>query len=552
MKYLYSCAQLWWLVLALLTLWIYWPVLKSQPVLGRDDLQVLSLLPSEISLHSLQELWSPKVNPDLQPLKELSLLLDLKIGKLLHYRVFHISNLCLFWLSLCILHQLLQSLCKDIWLVRGLVLLTAVHPLAVMSVAWIAARKYLLAALFLLLATKFFTEAFWRARPYRSIALATFSFLFALASQPVAVVWPLWTCAYLYDQRKFKKSSYLFWLACIGNLCLGFAWTLLQTKHYAAYFVQNHLLSRQEQLGGFRPLGNLALALGRATWQLLVPLAYSVTYSPSSWRNYAGLVLLVALLAYFIYSKNFSKIMHWLLWGAAALLITLVKVQNLFFSDTYAFLMLFALALVFSIAVYCQTQAARRNLLIVLTCLVPIFAWQARAQSYQWLDDISLWRQAYHQEPDCFDSLAFVSQLYMKEQFTEASDVNRYHLRNCRDSLMAPLIALGVFYEVRLNTEDKQKILQNIPGDSKLPQTMRTALYLAEKNYVAASSVWKEKAINATEFASLQAFEQTPLRRAVAEACNPSERIAICIALKTMLDAAPLPEDALVKLRSTL
>lgn len=501
----------WPLLLALALLWIYAPILTEQPILGRDDMQILQLVPSEISTQSLHALFNPAQNPDLQPVRDFSFYLDRRLSRSIGYQTFHLTNLLLFGLALFFLWRLIRS--------PLLVALVALHPLSVMSVAWISARKYLLVSVFLLLATDFL-------RRKKSAGLLT-AFAAALGAQPVAVYWPFWALL-------FRRTLKPLVLAAL----LAVLWAYIQTKHYGSYFSAQDLSMRSAQLGGWRQPRELLLALGRATWQIIVPTNFAVTYSPDSWQNLAGTGLL-GLILFVVVRLRLLPTARWLAFGFFPLLLTLAKVQNLFFSDSYALLLLFAVAL--ALVELPKSRVAICAGLVLLPC----FAWQSRQTTAQWQNDLALWRQAYRQEPDCFGSLALATQLYKQKIFTEAVEVSKFHLRGCNDSLNQQLFAMTIFYDQVLNDQEKLASLQRLPEADPMVRILLVAQALKARDWGLVERVWGS--LEKQNLTGLYSFHLSPLLDAINGYCPVGSPQKLCVKLHSFAEKpslSPALDDA--------
>ena len=195
------------LLLAVVTLAVYWPV-RQCDFLGYDDPLYYSenaRVQAGLTFSNLGWVFTTDAAANWHPLTWLSLMLDAKMfgnhpaGPHLVNLLFHIGNTVL-------LFVLLSRLTAAAWRSTLVAALFALHPLHVESVAWIAERKDVLCAFFMLLTLLAYTKATTndteRAKNKQSSNPATachaspFYFLsllfFALAlmSKPMAVTLP--------------------------------------------------------------------------------------------------------------------------------------------------------------------------------------------------------------------------------------------------------------------------------------------------------------------------------------------------------------------------
>src|SRR5262245_18495146 len=136
----------WWAFLTAGLLLIYRHLAWLDPVLERDDRHILRFMKSWEDVRYLLATgkWGELVV--YQPLKDLSLAIDLHLSKVLGHGTFHLTNV-LIWALCCFfaLKVLEDDPAREKppgLSARVGVLLFAIHPLFVGSVAWISARKH--------------------------------------------------------------------------------------------------------------------------------------------------------------------------------------------------------------------------------------------------------------------------------------------------------------------------------------------------------------------------------------------------------------------------
>ena len=122
------------------------------------------------------------------PLTWLSLMFDYELYGL-NAGGYHLTNLILHMLSVCLLFLIFHRMTGAIWRSAFLAALFALHPLRVESVAWIAERKDVLSMFFglaSLYAYVFYTESFKLSRYFLCLIL----FSLSLMSKPTMVTLP--------------------------------------------------------------------------------------------------------------------------------------------------------------------------------------------------------------------------------------------------------------------------------------------------------------------------------------------------------------------------
>ena len=190
-----ACATL-SLVLAVITAVLYWPV-RFCDFLGYDDPSYYTANRHVLSGFTPANIvWAFTTGEaaNWHPVTWLSHMLDAELfgknpaGPHLVNLLFHIGNVVL-------LFFVLWRLTAEYWRSAAVALLFAVHPLHVESVAWIAERKDLLCAFFVLLALLFYARYAELAKDGRPGArrfyiLCLASYALGLMSKPMAVTLP--------------------------------------------------------------------------------------------------------------------------------------------------------------------------------------------------------------------------------------------------------------------------------------------------------------------------------------------------------------------------
>jgi hypothetical protein len=330
---------------------LYWPLHAAAP-LERDDRALLRPLQA---LGSLADYWGNPQIADLQPLRDLSLWIDLQLGWP------HVTNLLLWFAILGALEKLLARSFpqQPVWM---WVIPFACHPLFAGSVGWISARKHLLALLFLLLATT------WEARPRRAALLYTCSLL----AQPIGVLWPLWM--WMRGQRKTAA-----WCGAVAGIVGAFNLYYYETAYLA-------LAERGKWADA--PWGAGVLALGRYSFNMVCPGWLATTYNPGSWQNLGGLILLGAAVLWTVRRQREAGL-WWAAWALGLAPVTL-RPTNIFASDTYALWPAVA-----ALHVLCMFRPRASGWAWIAAVFALATAWNVRA----WTSDRALWAHAAAVEP---------------------------------------------------------------------------------------------------------------------------------------------------------
>jgi Flp pilus assembly protein TadD len=180
------------LLLAALTLTVYWPVGHFGFIGFDDGLYVTGNSHVRFGLNSSSIAWSfsfeDKEKTYWHPLIWLSHMLDVEVYGL-NAGPHHLTNVALHLVNSLLLFFGLSTLTGSHWRSAMVAGLFAVHPINVESVAWVASRKNLLSTTFWILTT--YAYVFYAKKPgmVRYLAL-TLTFLLGLLSKPMLVTLP--------------------------------------------------------------------------------------------------------------------------------------------------------------------------------------------------------------------------------------------------------------------------------------------------------------------------------------------------------------------------
>jgi hypothetical protein len=391
--------------------WIFWPALKAHAILQYDDRSLLDPIARARTLGGLVEEYRHGYVLDLQPLRDLTYLLDLRLGLLAGVETMHATNLVLYALLCAALYAWCRAAGVRAGIAAGAAALFAVHPIHVEPVAWITGRKFLLAALFATTAC-----ALFRSGRVRSALGAYFA---SLVSHPAGLGWPLWAAFTGRARLRERRFQIFVGLGLIGAV----AATLGNLVYYqTAFEAQTGKLKVVEQA----PVTQAYLVfagLGRSVFNLVAPLWLAPAYDPYSWRNFAGLALLAAAAAALFWLRRRAPGRVTALLGgdaASGLALALVAYlpvsnlvpMNIFVADRY--LLLPSVGLTLAAAVGAErlllTPPAFVAARIAAFAIAAAFALLARPLAAAWVSDEALWTAARRTEP-FFESYAKAANL---------------------------------------------------------------------------------------------------------------------------------------------
>jgi hypothetical protein len=427
--------------------WAYGPLIASDPLLGRDD------------QHVLRHLHGFDVEPDkwlvYTPLRDVSFRLDLWARSALGLGTFHLTNLLLWCLILAVLWRILRERLPAperratlAWLLAAY----AVHPLFVNSVGWVAARKHLLAALFLLTATWLLLRSeraqdAARRRLCRSAAVG--AYLLSLLSHPIGVLWPLWALA---RERRLSWSVAL----CLPLMVIG-AW--INWTYYRDLYPVHVLASKFVDSAAFSP-GISLLAVGRYVFNFLAPARLAAVYYPGSVWNVVGLgLVLVPVLAALSLGRR-REGLSWALFFLVPLLPVTVVMTHVFVSDAYS--LAGCAGLLVLIALWLEERGGRIPTWLGALAVAAL-ALGSRHQAEAWSSDRALWERSWEVEPSPRSLSLHATQLLRDGHGDEALELaERLRYWAPGDPDLGYLYARALYASRSLGDERKLELLSRL------------------------------------------------------------------------------------------
>jgi hypothetical protein len=444
--------KLWSPALVAGLLLIYGKLAWLDPVLERDDQHVLRFLKTwnEVKFLVSSGRWGELAAG--QPVKDLSLRLDVWLSHVLGQGTFHWTNLVL-WLLCCWVGLRVLEADTGPSLPRRIgMLLFAFHPIFVGSVGWISARKHLLSFLFILLATWEVLKL--NGSRWRSLGW----YLLALLSQPIHLLWPVW--AFLrgrfVEKAGSERARRMISTAQIASAPLAAA-GLANVLYYSGLYVTHANAEKWASETG--PAISL-LALGRYATNLLFPVRLATIYDPGSILGVAGLLALPAVLVFFRKIPKARLAVSWLVFALLPLAVVTARMTQIYVSDTYAlgagFGLLGACVLLWEAL---EPRGWRVPVAVSLAAAGLILL--SREQAAFWRSDRALWEHAAKTEPTARARSVHARYLLEQGRVPEALEVlTTLHSMSADPAAVAYLDARIVAEDPTVRSEVKVKVLK--------------------------------------------------------------------------------------------
>lgn len=364
------------------------------PVLKRDDQLLVKPLTSVSSLGDYIELLANNIITDVQPVRDLSLLLDIQWQRLTGIPSFHAVNFLLFFLILFLFQRLLRTLQFSFQAQIVSLSILAAHPLMVSAVGWISSRKHTLAVIFILLTLLSYLKN-------KKITSATFIyFALSILSHQMFVLFPLWLVLYIHFKDEKKD-----WPKLIGLMTLA-AFVLFLGTFKTFYLGMGNVTYRDYSV--IENISRYILSVGRSFTLVMLPASIAGAYFQGSIWNIIGLPLFVGSLFLFYKSKNKADPLLWITLAGFGHILTIIAFVN----DTYLYLPLICFIIAMNYLFRAHPLKLPRKLqLTVAALVVALLGWKTVDASQMWKSDLALWNYSYENEESPFNAILLGSHL---------------------------------------------------------------------------------------------------------------------------------------------
>lgn len=426
------------------------------------------------SLKQLGEYWVGIKNGiivDLQPIRDLSYFLDIRLIEIFKIYSFHLTNL-ITWIAICYMfYGILTRETRNKYIPILLLFLYCFSPVSTSSVAWIAARKHLLSTLFILIPTylvvkkkkEFFTLS-------NTISVIIF-YLLSCFSQPINVLWPIWFFFYTYSfkdiPRKFFiiNALFLIMLLVLGANYFYYSSPIFNNVSVIGKFISKDVFN----------LGTLILALGRYFFQCFFPfLALPTSHYQGALENLIGFFGLIIFI-FFIFLKSLEdkkSIALAVLYFILPLLVVSLKTTNIFCSDTY--LLNASVGFYWAIAILFE-NIEKKKIIYLLLSMYCVFIFHYNLNYVDiFSNEKELWRYSYEKEANSHSTMIVALQNVKENNFKQAYNLIDELQQKWPDQPFIPqLISESIFFNKTINITKKIEVIEKIS-----PQTSSTHFYL--------------------------------------------------------------------------
>lgn len=500
-----------YLIFFILGILVFYPIIVADKLVDIDFELVIKPL---VDVHSIQDYWNAFLGPrllDIQPVRDLSLIIDLVSSQLINHQVFGLFNL-LFWMASCLVVEKILGRYQKGFQNRILVLILLVHPILAWSLYWPTARKHFLTVFFILLAT-------WKALEYidgvKKNGFWIFLFYFlAQFSQPISILWPIGFACLLGKKIKERDS-----LVLLG--ILGLTASLVFVLNYYYY----KLLFPGYTGGAVRyitfSLPSALLSFSRSLTQILFPVSFAADYSKTSFLGFVGLPLFFSFIYLMWFKVRDFRLFIFLFLMLHPLSLVIARAPNVFVSETY--LLIPWSFFIILVGFYFAPKVPEKFLSVAGFFLVMMLGIKSFIEAGYSSSPSKFSQISYEREPTCKNLMSHSNNLLRQPNFAQFMEVAGLALN--RECVMLGNISTAFMnqtYAFRIALDDEIKSVDKLKTLKDLKLRTPAVLYLYSVFRVIAG----EKIVggDAIKLKNIQDLTLLPaLRHIHAKYCNESE-----------------------------
>jgi hypothetical protein len=480
-----------WFFLITSLFFTYWNVIRLDNLLMYDDSALVNPLTQIKNIKDYVEAFNTNLIYDIQPVRDLSLIIDIYLKSKLSFWGFHLTNLILWFGILFNNLQILKKLKLKPIISYLIILFLAFSMANTTSVAWISARKHLLSTLIISFVISICLNNLNEKKlSSKKILLILFLFFLAMFTHPLYVGLPVWILIYLYLQKNLRK-----WLSHKENiltiiLLFGFSLFISLINH--AYYTTKYL----EKSNGFEKylhfpiyekVAFILLSVGRYFFESVFPFrAMPFSFYNGAIENMIGLVCLPLFcwITYRLTIKEYKRY-YWIGVFTFLMPISIVTINqtNIFCSDTYLLLGSLGVWIIIGFAIQSRTSLKKATVILSMyVLLVGIYNYKF-VQLYQ--NSLALFTYNYRADPN-FVSISNMILLYnqsgrLKEARPIIDELERFDSENYT---IGEVRANNIYGDNSISMDTKLQMLLAIKQESALKEYFISRIYVFKNNKV--------------------------------------------------------------------
>ncbi len=475
--------KLWSIFLLAVAMATYWPVISFNFPINPDAQYIFPVL---LKISTISEYFNNLFSfqtIDFQPIRDLSLYIDLGFYNYFGINISVFHNLLL-WIGAClVLGRIIKHVFAGLEDLEILLIITGflVYPLFVQTISWGIARKHILTFLFILLATLQWIKANEESK-HKSTIFATLFYFFSILSQPITLLWPLWAVVYTFLKRTSSRLNTF--IKLIPAFVIMIVVTIINFSYYekSPVFAKYYGTKTDELF----EISDKILAFGHYLFQMLLPYWLSFTYTLGHWSTLGGLGLL-GLIIFLVFGLkvNLKFFIIWATYILLPLAVVISKSRTLY--DTY--LLVPTIGLLFIFLAIKEKMPKFKFKHLIYSCSIIIWMSLSHYESSAWTDEVELTRRSFFRRPHCLTAFQYLRMSYENDRPPQSPEAKKFIYNYKCDAFeitaanLINLKAYLLYYEEDLSNEERIAKLEKLAPAGILPNLALVALNLKLKKF---------------------------------------------------------------------
>lgn len=440
--------------------WALWAILLlgylpliSAPTLPDVDLNlVIQPLRDMENLADYFSIFLSKKLFDIQPIRDISLIIDIVVERIINREVFGLFNL-LYWSITILFFEKILKQCFNFSNPRLLTLVVAFHPLMAWVISWPTARKHILSCMFVTIATYSYLR--WCKKKSFKYGFSTVAnYLFSIYSQPISLLFIVPLIIYAWTKNRLKKDRIV-----LISITVLFAITAgLNHYYYSELYPQFTEVEKIKDLN-FSSYFIQLLGLSRSITQLISPIHFAASYAPPSLLSFIGLPIGVILIYIGVISQGLLMTMMSASFVLYPLVLLSISPSNIFVSDTYLLISLINLGIILGLFISKRPESYKAFLVLILLTFLPKNLYEQKLN----LELYSKFKISYDREKNCKNTHSYANELLKKHELKAFMEISSIALKNkCGFKGRSGQILLSRIYGFRIYLDPKLSLEQKL------------------------------------------------------------------------------------------
>jgi len=474
----------------------FYPIYYS-PILNFDDTNIILPLKNVTSLNAYWQMLNENVVMDLQPIRDLSYLVEFFVYHQINFINHQLINVLLWIISLGIVRKYFfneQVSSQNSWM---WIFYIATHPVAVNSIAWSSGRKHVLSFFFIALSTKFLFDLYKNPSFKNSFAIIIF-YLLSIYSNPINVAWFVFATYILLNNDQKNKSTKLFitLLSIIGIFSAFINFTYYTSELYST----NSFGDKVVEIGDGVFTTRL-LILGRYFFQLIFPISPSITsYDLNSPLAKIGIVFLLGA-SFVIFKLKLLRKENflWALFFILPLIVVNGPSNHHPGWDIYLLTPLIGWSLFWA---FCLNRFLEKRIIqSIFYTIIILNSFQSFSSAKVWSSEERLWKAAIKSENSSY-ALAYTARYIVnkKEDFNQAwSLISSLSKRSPNHPELGYLLGYYIYHHPIFSSNEKLEMFKKFYKKSPWFIYYFSAFHASQGSFALADDLLNELFIKSDE-----------------------------------------------------